>query len=59
MKYYEIFLVEKEKSQSIQFVQYNFTSFSISFLFFSLIGLLELASKYSRILSRPWSNSTL
>ena len=40
MKYYEIFLVEKEKSQSIQFVQYNFTSFSISFLFFSLIGLL-------------------
>ena len=43
IKYYEIILLEKKKSQSIQFVQHNSTLFPISFLFL-LIGLLELAS---------------
>ena len=35
--------LDKKKSQSIQFLQHKFTSFSISFLS-PLIDLLELAS---------------
>ena len=34
IKYFEIFLVEKKKSQSIQFLQHNFSWCSILFLFF-------------------------
>ena len=48
IKYYEIFLLEKKKSQPIQFLQDNFTLFPISFPFF-LKGLLELASRMSEI----------
>ena len=40
-KCYEIFFLEKKKSQPIQFLQHNFTSCYISFLF-SLIGLWNL-----------------
>ena len=34
VKCHKIFLLGKTKSQPIQFLQHNFTSFSISFLFF-------------------------
>ena len=44
IKYYEIFLLEKKKSQPIQFLHHNFTTFPIFFLF-SLKDLLQLGSR--------------
>ena len=44
IKYYEIFLLEKKKSQPIQFLQHKFTFLPIFFIFY-LIGFLELLFK--------------